>query len=327
MVTDTIQYLGVEASEKVIMTLAGGMEEGFAGAFDQTIRPIAAKCARVQKSGLQAILKSFDTPAEAVEVRYHRGLEGNGLLLIDRSDLVRLIEKAGRQPSDQSSPGTPEAFVEYFSRAARICNRSFSARYGHQIDCETPELINSEGDSERLASLAGLYEGVLCLTFHLSAGDAFSCRVEMLIQPDLKESLMFLLPDYKPEDPPSAAEAPDPSQKGMTKAMSINEVSPPSKPVEKQGSEKPLRNWNIDLLLDVELPIVVSFGEAEMPLKDVLKLGVGSVIELDKSLNDPVTVIVNQKPIAKGEVVMVDGNYGVRILEVESTADRIKSLG
>jgi flagellar motor switch protein FliN len=86
-------------------------------------------------------------------------------------------------------------------------------------------------------------------------------------------------------------------------------------------------NWNIDLLLDVELPIAVSFGEAEMPLKDILKLGVGSVIELDKSLNDPVTVIVNRKPIARGEVVMVDGNYGVRILEVESTADRIRSLG
>ncbi len=90
---------------------------------------------------------------------------------------------------------------------------------------------------------------------------------------------------------------------------------------------KPSSGWNIDLLLDVELPITVSFGETEMQLKDVLKLGVGAVIELDKSVNDPVTVIVNQKPIAKGEVVMVEGNYGVRILEVESTAERILSLG
>ena len=85
-------------------------------------------------------------------------------------------------------------------------------------------------------------------------------------------------------------------------------------------------NWNIDMLLDVELPVSVSFGHSEMSLKDVLKLGAGSVIELDKSVNDPVMVIVNHKPIAKGEVVMVDGNYGVRILEVDSTADRIRSL-
>jgi flagellar motor switch protein FliN len=86
-------------------------------------------------------------------------------------------------------------------------------------------------------------------------------------------------------------------------------------------------NWNIDLLLDVELPVAVSFGNTEMQLRDVLKLGAGSVIELDKSVNDPVTIMVNRKPIAKGEVVMVDGNYGVRILSVESTADRIRSLG
>jgi len=85
--------------------------------------------------------------------------------------------------------------------------------------------------------------------------------------------------------------------------------------------------WNIELLLDVELPVSVSFGYSEMQLKDVLKLGTGSVIELDKSVNDPVAIIVNHKQIAKGEVVMVDGNYGVRILEVESTAERIRSLG
>ena len=103
--------------------------------------------------------------------------------------------------------------------------------------------------------------------------------------------------------------------------------------VKQPGTEQSMRtgaasgNWNIDLLLDVELPVSISFGNSEMQLKDVLKLGAGSVIELDKSVNDPVTVIVNHKPIAKGEVVMVDGNYGVRILEVDSTADRIRSLG
>jgi flagellar motor switch protein FliN/FliY len=93
-----------------------------------------------------------------------------------------------------------------------------------------------------------------------------------------------------------------------------------------EDTAKP-ENWNIDLLLDVELPVRVSFGQTEMQLRDVFKLGAGSVIELDKSVNDPVSVIVNNKTIAKGEVVMVDGNYGIRILEVESTADRIRSLG
>jgi flagellar motor switch protein FliN/FliY len=85
-------------------------------------------------------------------------------------------------------------------------------------------------------------------------------------------------------------------------------------------------NWNLDLLLDVELPVSVSFGNSEMQLKDIIKLKAGSVIELDKSVSDPVTVFVNGKPIARGEVVMIDGNYGVRILEVESAAHRVQTL-
>jgi flagellar motor switch protein FliN len=85
-------------------------------------------------------------------------------------------------------------------------------------------------------------------------------------------------------------------------------------------------NWNIEPLLDIELPVHVSFGNSEMFLKDILKLEAGSVIALDDSANDPVTIFVNGKAIAKGEVVMIDGNYGVRILEVDSPADRVHSL-
>lgn len=92
------------------------------------------------------------------------------------------------------------------------------------------------------------------------------------------------------------------------------------------GTNGSATNVNLDLLLDVDLPISVAFGTSEMLLKDVLNLGAGSVIELHKSVNDPVSIIVNQTPIARGEVVMVDGKYGVRVLEVESTANRIRSL-
>jgi len=101
----------------------------------------------------------------------------------------------------------------------------------------------------------------------------------------------------------------------------------PDVATEETGEAKEDANVNLELLLDVDLPISVAFGTSEMTLKDVLNLGAGSVIELNKSVNDPVSIIVNQKPIARGEVVMVDGKYGVRILEVESTAYRIRSLG
>ena len=72
----------------------------------------------------------------------------------------------------------------------------------------------------------------------------------------------------------------------------------------------------LDFLLDVELPVSISFGKAQLPLQDVLKLTAGSVVELDRSIQDPVELIVNGHVIALGEVVVVEGNYGVRILEI-----------
>jgi flagellar motor switch protein FliN/FliY len=83
---------------------------------------------------------------------------------------------------------------------------------------------------------------------------------------------------------------------------------------------------NIDMLLDVELPITIRIGTTEMRLIDIMRLGLGSIIELEKLVDDPVEVLVNQKLVARGEVVVCDSNFAVRITEVQSKADRIRSL-
>jgi flagellar motor switch protein FliN/FliY len=83
---------------------------------------------------------------------------------------------------------------------------------------------------------------------------------------------------------------------------------------------------NLDLLLDVELPISVSSGRAQLPLKDVIKLTTGSIVELNFSVSEPVDIIVNNCTIARGEVVVVEGNFGVRIKQVVSKQERLRSV-
>jgi flagellar motor switch protein FliN len=83
---------------------------------------------------------------------------------------------------------------------------------------------------------------------------------------------------------------------------------------------------SIEVLLDVELPVSVSFGRAQLMLKDVLKLTTGSIVELNRSLSEPVEVIVNNCVIARGEVVVVEGNYGIRINQVVSRQERLRTL-
>lgn len=87
-----------------------------------------------------------------------------------------------------------------------------------------------------------------------------------------------------------------------------------------------LEGTNIDMLLDVELPITIRIGTTEMRLIDIMRLGLGSIIELEKLVDDPVEVLVNDKLVAKGEVVVCDSNFAVRVTEVQSRAERIRSL-
>jgi flagellar motor switch protein FliN/FliY len=88
----------------------------------------------------------------------------------------------------------------------------------------------------------------------------------------------------------------------------------------------PVNARNLDLLLDVELPISVSFGRAQLQLKDVIKLTTGSIVELNRSLSEPVDIIVNNCVIARGEVVVVEGNFGVRIKQIISKQDRLRTV-
>lgn len=81
-----------------------------------------------------------------------------------------------------------------------------------------------------------------------------------------------------------------------------------------------------DLLLDVELPVSISFGRAILQLKEVLRLTSGSIVELNRGISEPVDVIVNNCVVARGEVVVVDGNYGVRIREIVSRQERLRTL-
>lgn len=92
-----------------------------------------------------------------------------------------------------------------------------------------------------------------------------------------------------------------------------------------QTEELPARACKtLDLLLDVEMPIAVSFGRAQVRIQEVLKLITGSIIELDRSISEPVDVLVNNRVIARGVVVVVDGNYGVKINEVMSREERLQ---
>ena len=83
---------------------------------------------------------------------------------------------------------------------------------------------------------------------------------------------------------------------------------------------------DIDFLLDIPLVVSVEIGRTRMLIKDLLQLGQGSVIEFDKLVGEPMEVLVNEKLIARGEVVVVNEKFGVRLTDISSPAERLKHL-
>ena len=93
-----------------------------------------------------------------------------------------------------------------------------------------------------------------------------------------------------------------------------------------QMEQQPTPESRIDVILDIDLPVVVRFGHTELPLKTLTRLGPGSVLDLGRQPDDPVEVMVSDRVIARGEVVVVGGNYGIRIVDVVSTSERVRSM-
>jgi flagellar motor switch protein FliN/FliY len=85
------------------------------------------------------------------------------------------------------------------------------------------------------------------------------------------------------------------------------------------------KEHKIDMLLDLSLPVSIELGRTSMMIKDVLELERGSIIEFDKMASEPVDILVNGKKVAKGEVVVIDKHFGIRISSLNEPADRLRS--
>lgn len=109
-----------------------------------------------------------------------------------------------------------------------------------------------------------------------------------------------------------AAEAPTAAQAGRGASPQNSDAAPASR--------------TMDLLLELELPVSISLGKRQLPLKDVLKLTTGSIVELNRGVSEPVDILINHCLVARGEVVVVEGNYAVRIQQTASRLDRLRTI-
>jgi len=115
--------------------------------------------------------------------------------------------------------------------------------------------------------------------------------------------------------------------KPQAQSADFNEFKRSSGNGRQEPNKEAIEHPNLEFIMDLPLDVSVELGRCRMPIRELLQLGQGSVVELNKMAGEPADIYVNQKLMAKGEIVVVNEKFGVRLTEIISPADRVKGLG
>ncbi len=134
---------------------------------------------------------------------------------------------------------------------------------------------------------------------------------------DAEAAMLAMLEDLPEEESGTKPEDIDFGDEQEVSDAKFQHLSEPS------GNTEPR---NIDMLMDVNLPVAIELGRTKMSISEILSLGPGSVVELHKLAGEPVDVLVNNKAVARGEVVVIDENFGVRVTQLLTPEERLKAI-
>ncbi|WP_073088137.1 flagellar motor switch phosphatase FliY [Selenomonas ruminantium] len=222
------------------------------------------------------------------------------------------------------------------------------------------------GSEDKVSEVLGQTEPIVCTSFRMEVDGLIDSEIMQILPVEVAKEMVESLtngsqeepepePAAAPPPPPAAAPAPAPAAAAAPPPMAApaQQMAPPvmpppaggyggyGMPMQGMASNIPVQpaqftplnmqpvqvnDANIGLILDVPLSVTVELGRTNKSIKEILELTNGSIVELDKLAGEPVDINVNGKFLAKGEVVVIDENFGVRITEIASPAERAAKL-
>ena len=297
------------------------------------------------------VLEDYEKPAIFVQIKYTAGLDGNNILVLKESDVKVITDLMmggdGTNTDGELGELHLSAISEAMNQMMGASATSLSTMLGKLIDISPPEAssvdLSAVTDGSEIAPFLGgafakitfrmqidddLVDSTLMQLYPIDFAKFLSEKfLETMMGPDSgSEPAPEPAPAPAPEAPtpaPAAAPMPDmgmqpqmgaPQQMGMPMPnVNIQPASftPFSMDVNAMQSQE-----NISLIKDVPLEVTVELGRTSKAISDILDFAPGTIIELDKIAGEPVDVLVNGKLVAKGEVVVIEENFGVRVTEI-----------
>jgi flagellar motor switch protein FliN/FliY len=263
-----------------------------------TNRPIEVTVLGVEEMNPPELLRRMPLPWVLADATYARGLTGGHWLILGWTGAILFGHALAGEENEEALeflPAYEEVLRELLNQVLSAASASLMPLITRSIGFEPVTLSMIEDMSALPGELSTLPDRLWLIRAQATGDDGFHADIGLTVGADLAREISTV-----GIEPAAAA---------------VSEASAPG-----NGPA------GIDLILDVALPVSVELGRARMQIQDILKLAPGSIIELDKSAGDPVEILINDRPIAKGEVVVIDENFGVRLTSIVTATERIKTL-
>ena len=312
---------------------------------------------KVYITSIQKLKEAHPIPFISVEVSYTKGLSGSNLMIIKENDAKVIADlmmggdgtNTDVELDDMRMSAVGEAMNQMMGSAAT----SLSTLLKKDINISPPRLTKINLATDSLKGYFDEFEDIVTISFNMEVGDFLKTEIMQLMQipfaknlvqqlhalstasdqPDLEAESLKLNKEEEQKSVNIAQERTNMLKKEPEKNLQATATNASTnvqvKPVQfQQFDEEPMHTSgsSLDLILDVPLEVTVELGRTSKTIKEILDISPGTIVELDKMAGEPVDILVNGKLVAKGEVVVIDENFGVRITEILNSIDRVKSL-
>ncbi len=285
-------------------------------------------------------LDEYERPVVATEVSYTQGLDGDTIFLLKKDDAL-MITTVLLGSDDQAEELYLSAISEVMNQMVGASSTALADILHTHVNISPPitrEISPEDAEAEKQRHSQDVF---IRISFRLEIDELLTSNIMQLLPFDFGKKLAESLTGPSvPAQPEKKAPVPEPKEKYTMEAPSVMPEKNDKQKVELKAVKyqsfneadssdfstlrTDLDKSNIDLIIDVPLQVTVLLGKSKKSIKEILELGRGSVIVLDRLAGEMVDVLVNGKLFARGEVVVIDDNYGVRITEL-TTPEKTKS--
>ncbi|MDH4127434.1 MAG: flagellar motor switch protein FliN [Spirochaetota bacterium] len=262
-----------------------------------------------------------------IRMDFNAGVLGENTYILKIDDILRLAQVFNKQSGNELSDITLNALSEGFDQMMTSSNSLLSQKLGKMILVDPPQ-IDVLDDSSQIRFPDE--SQVLHVSYILTLEDSLPVMINQLLSIPLAIGLINLAKSVIQTEGSFGSLTTKSFESPEEWGGGVSTLSTTIRPIKYRElpeviSSLQSRN-NIGLLLDINMHLTVELGRTKMQIKKILGLGEGSIIELEKLAGEPVDLLVNEKLIAKGEVVVIDENFGVRITEIVSPHERLEGI-